>query len=102
MRALNVNGEDPIVPSPALLFQSLRWQLLRNSLTILLAQSWWRVVTIAYCVLVIWVFLFCLSWYGFHELRVRWNVPLEQNLIELIFDLFFFTLTFLLIFSPGI
>lgn len=88
--------------SPALLFQTLRWRLLHNSLTILLSQSWWRVVTIAVCTLVIWIFLFGLSWYGFHELRVRWNIPLEQNLIELLFDLFFFTLTILLIFSTGI
>ena len=90
------------MPSPSLLFQSLRWRLFRNSMSILLAQSWWRVVTIIYCCLVIWVFLFSLSWYGFHELRVRWNIPLEQNLIELLFDVFFFTLTILLIFSTGI
>ena len=90
------------MPSPTLLFQSLRWRLFRNSLTILLMQSWWRVVTILYCCMIIWVFLFVLSWYGFHELRVRWHIPLERSLIELLFDLFFFTLTILLIFSTGI
>ncbi len=90
------------MPSPALLFQNLRWRLFRNSLTILLAQSWWRVVTIIFCCLVIWIFLFGLSWYGFHELRVRWNIPLDEGLIELLFDVFFFMLTLLLIFSTGI
>jgi ABC-2 type transport system permease protein len=90
------------MPTLTLLFQSLRWRLFRNSLTILLTQSWWRVVTILYCCMVIWVFLFVLSWYGFHELRVRWHIPLERSLIELLFDLFFFTLTILLIFSTGI
>jgi ABC-2 type transport system permease protein len=88
--------------SPALLFQDLRWRLFRNSMAIVLAQSWWRVLTIAYCCAIIWAFLFMLSWYGFHELRTRWNVPLEQNLIESVFDVFFFTLTILLIFSTGI
>ena len=72
--------------SPALLFQSLRLQLFRNSMQIVLAQSWWRVATIAYCCMVIWVFLFMASWYGFHELRVRWKIPLEQNLIESLFE----------------
>ena len=43
-----------------------------------------------------------LSWYGFHEMRVRWHMRLDQNLIELLFDVFFFTLTILLIFSTGI
>ena len=88
--------------SPALLFQGLRLQLFRNSMQIVLAQSWWRVATIAYCCIVIWAFLFMVSWYGFHELRVRWKFPLEQNLIEIIFDVFFFTLSILLVFSTGI
>ena len=88
--------------SPALLFQGLRLQLFRNSMQIVLAQSWWRVATIAYCCMVIWVFLFMVSWYGFHELRVRWKIPLEQNLIESLFDVFFFTLSILLVFSTGI
>src|SRR2546423_13941851 len=88
--------------SPGLLFQALRWQLFRNSSAILLRQSWWRVATIAYCCAVIWVFLFGLSWYGFHELRVRWHIPLEQKFIETLFDVFFFTLAILLVFSTGI
>lgn len=90
------------MPSPALLFQSLRWRLLRNSLTLLIGQSWWRLATIVYCCVIIWVFLFGLSWYGFHELHVRWDFPLDKGLIELVFDLFFFTLTILLTFSTGI
>jgi ABC-2 type transport system permease protein len=90
--------------SPALLFQNLRWRLFRNSLTLLLARSWWRLVTILYCCLVIWVFVFTLSWYAFHQLQTEptWRIPLHGSLIELIFDLFFFTLTILLIFSTGI
>jgi ABC-2 type transport system permease protein len=90
--------------SPALLLQNLRWRLFRNSLTILLTQSWWRAATVAYCCAIIWAFLFALSWYGFHELKTRpeWRIPLEQNLILLLFDVFFVTLAVLLVFSTGI
>jgi ABC-2 type transport system permease protein len=90
--------------SPALLLQNLRWRLFRNSLTILLTKSWWRAATIAYCCAIIWAFLFTLSWYGFHELKTRpeWHIPLEQNLIVLLFDVFFLTLALLLVFSTGI
>src|SRR5438445_728627 len=90
--------------SPALLFQTLRWRLFRNSMTILLAQSWWRIATIIYCCAVIWVFLFTLSWYAFHQLKTQptWKIPLDGYLIEYLFDAFFFTLTILLTFSTGI
>jgi ABC-2 type transport system permease protein len=88
--------------SPALLLQNLRWTLLRNSLVILLRRSWLRVATIAYCCAFIWIMLFGLSWFGFHELRTRWRFPLEGQVLELLFDIFFFMLTILLIFSTGI
>lgn len=90
--------------SSTLLLQNLRWRLFRNSLSILLKQSWWRAATVAYCCAIIWAFLFTLAWYGFHELKTRpeWKIPLEQNLIVLLFDVFFLTLAVLLIFSTGI
>ena len=88
--------------SPDLLFQNLRWRLMRNGLSLMLAHSWWRLAAIIFVCAVIWVVLFLLSWYAFHELKVRWNIPLEQNLVELIFDVFFFTLTILLTFSTCI
>src|SRR5215470_11786413 len=90
--------------SPALVLQNLRWHLFRNSLTLLLTKSWWRAATIVYCCAIIWAFLFALSWYGFHQLKTRpeWRIPLEQNLILLLFDIFFMTLGVLLTFSTGI
>ncbi|MSQ95184.1 MAG: hypothetical protein EXR98_11600 [Gemmataceae bacterium] len=90
--------------SPALLFQALRWRVFRNSLTIVLAQSWWRVATILFSCALIWAFLFALSWYGFHELKTspQWRIPLEGSLVERVFDAFFLTLTILLTFSTGI
>lgn len=89
--------------SPALLFQSLRWRLFCNSLSLLMGQSRLRLATILYCCLVIWVLLFGISWYGFYELRTRWDfVKLDSTLVENIFALFFGTLTVMLIFSTGI
>jgi ABC-2 type transport system permease protein len=90
--------------SPALVLQNLRLRLFRNSLNLLLTKSWWRAATIAYCCAIIWAFLFALSWYGFHQLKTRpeWRIPLEQNLILLLFDIFFVTLGVLLTFSTGI
>ena len=88
--------------SPAILFQKLRFRLAANAFALLWNQAWWRIVTIGYCCAVLWAFLFLLSSHGFHELKTRWNIPLQQSLIDLPFDMFFFTLTILLIFSTGI
>jgi ABC-2 type transport system permease protein len=88
--------------SPTLLFQRLRWSLLRNAGSLILSRSFLRVLTIIFCSLLVWGFLFGLSWRGFYELKVRWEVPLDLRLVELVFDMLFFTLTILLIFSTGI
>lgn len=90
--------------TPALAFQRLRFRLIRNGLALLLAQSWWRAATIVFVCGFIWIALFGLSWFGFYELRTRpeWKIPLEQSLIELLFDLFFLTLTVFLVFSTSI
>ena len=90
--------------SPALLFQSLRWRLLHNALALMLARSWWRGVIIVSVCAFIWIMLFGLSWFGFHELRTRpeWRISLEGHLIERPFDLFFLALTALLTISTSI
>lgn len=88
--------------APALLFQSLRWRLMRNGFSLLVAHSWWRVLTIVYVCAIIWGVLFSLSWYGFHELKTRWDIKIQQMLIETVFDLFFFTLMILLTISTSI
>ena len=87
---------------PTLLFQKLRWRLLGNSLRLLLAHSLIRAATIVACSLVIWALIFALSWAGFHELRVRWNVDPDLRTIELVLDLLFLTLSVMLTFSTGI
>jgi ABC-2 type transport system permease protein len=88
--------------SPTLLFQQLRWQLLRNSVRQLLAHALVRVLTILLCSLLIWGLIFALSWAGFRELKTRWDVPLDLRVIELVLDLLFFTLSVMLTFSTGI
>jgi ABC-2 type transport system permease protein len=88
--------------SHTMLFQSLRWRLFCNSLSLVLGQSWLRPATIAYCCVIIWGLLFGLSWYGFYEIKTKQGFPLESPLIESVFALFFFTMTILLIFSSGI
>src|SRR5262249_13741508 len=54
------------------------------------------------CSALIWGLLFYVSWRGFYELRERWDFPLDGMLMSLLFDLMFFSLTALLIFSTGI
>ena len=88
--------------SHGLLFQNLRWRLMRNSLALLMVNSWLRIYTIGVCCLFIWLFLFSLSWYGFHELKTRWSIRIDDILIERVFEWFFLTLTMLLIFSTGL
>src|SRR5438874_2370894 len=88
--------------SPTLLFQHLRWRLLRNALRQLLAQSMLRVLTVIAISVVIWGLVFGLSWAGLRELKVRGEVDLDLRVMELVLDLLFFTLSVMLTFSTGI
>jgi ABC-2 type transport system permease protein len=88
--------------SPPRLFQWLRWRLLRNSTQLLLRGSLLRVATILMCSLLVWGLIFAVGMIGFQELKVKWEVPLDGFVLELLFDLLFFALTVLLIFSTGI
>jgi ABC-2 type transport system permease protein len=92
----------PVPVRPSVLFQRLRWRLLRNSLRMLLGQSLVRVLTILCCSLVVWGAVFALSYVGFRELKDRWHVPLDLEIIGGTFDLMFLVLGGLLVFSTGI
>jgi ABC-2 type transport system permease protein len=89
-------------PTPGVLFQWLRWRLLRNSFRVMLRHSAVRLLTVLLCSALIWGTLFALSYLGFHELQTRWNFPLEGNLIGTLFDIMFIVLTALLLFSTGL
>lgn len=88
--------------SYSLLFQKLRWRLLNNTLKVLMERAWARVLTILFCSALIWCTLFFLSWQGFYELKARWRFHLDERLFEILFNVMFFALAVLLIFSTGI
>src|SRR5262249_20901459 len=84
------------------LFQRLRWRLMRNALGVLLTRYPVRLVSILTCCLILWSGLFTLAFIGFSELRGRWRFPIDGEIIGLLFDLMFVSLTVLLVFSSGI
>jgi ABC-2 type transport system permease protein len=86
----------------ALLFQRLRLLLLRNSWRTLIGQSSMRPLTILLCSLVVWGFVFAISWGGFFFLRVEVGVPLTGEIVGILLDLLFLSLAVLLIFSSGL
>ncbi|HJT77249.1 MAG TPA: hypothetical protein VJ739_08605 [Gemmataceae bacterium] len=91
---------------PPLLFQRLRWQLLRNAGRVVWQGSAMRAVTIVLCSLLVWGFVFAVSDWGFafieqQRLGVTDRLFLDKFL-ALLFDLFFLALEVLLTFSTGI
>jgi ABC-2 type transport system permease protein len=97
-----MNQVDAIPVSQAMLFQRLRWRLLRNGTQLLLRQGQTRVLTIFVCSLLIWITLFAVSYYGFREIQQKYDFPLDGGLIALTFALGFTALTIFLIFSTCI
>lgn len=86
----------------ARVLQDLRWRMFRNSLDVMLRQSFIRVFTILLCCLVIWGTLFIISYYGFMELRTQWKLSLKETPIAILFNASFVVLSILLTFSTGI
>jgi ABC-2 type transport system permease protein len=85
-----------------LLFQGLRWRLLRNSWQLMLGQSSMRPLTILLCSVIVWVFVFTISWGGFTFLETEVRVPLGGGIVGILLDLLFLSLAVLLIFSTGL
>ena len=85
----------------ALLFQRLRWNLLGNSWQVMKGQSM-RPLTILMCSVVVWAFVFTVSLGGFRFLKYEVQLPLDGEIVGLLFDLLFLTLGALLIFSSGL
>jgi ABC-2 type transport system permease protein len=85
-----------------LLFQRLRWRLLRNSWEVLASQSSMRPLTILLCSVVVCVFVFSISLGGFRFLRFDMRLPLSGGLVEILLDLLFLALAALLVFSSGL
>src|SRR5262245_26060811 len=86
--------------APGLVFARLRWQMLRNATRIMLGQSL-RPLTILLCSLVVWAFVFLVSYLGFRFLQLQ-GFPLAGGVVSLLFDLLFASLAALLVFSSGL
>jgi ABC-2 type transport system permease protein len=86
----------------ALLFQNLRIRLLRNSWRAMVLQSSMRPLTIFMCSLVVWCFVFAISWGGFLFLQTTVNVPMTGEIVGVLLDLLFLSLAVLLVFSSGL
>jgi hypothetical protein len=85
-------------PSPARIFQQLRFRLLRNTLTRAIEGSWLRIAIILFCSLLVWGGIFGVSIEGFGYLQKQ-NIPLAGGIVGTLFDFLFLALTVLLIFS---
>ncbi len=96
------NATNAVAVNEGLLFQRLRWRLWRNSMRALLHRGQIRALTILLCSLLVWGSLFALSFIGFHELKMRWNFPLDGEILGLVFDWMFTALMALLVFSTAI
>src|SRR5207245_5092525 len=87
--------------STPVLFQWLRWHLLRNSFTTLFHGSRVRLFTIVLCSFVVWVGIYAVSLWGFFNLQEH-QIPFAGGIVGTLFDMLFFALAIMLIFSSGI
>lgn len=88
--------------SPAALLLELRLMHMRNAWHLLRTHSRTRAAAIIVSCTVTWGSLFVFSMYAFHELKTRYNFPLNGMFQELLFDVMFFALSSLLLFSCAI
>ncbi len=90
------------VSGQGLLFQRLRWRLWRNSARQLLGGSIVKPLTILLCSIVVWVFVFVVSFAGFRFMDEVMKVPPDGQIVGLLLGLLFFTLGVFLVFSAGL
>ena len=68
----------------------------------MIGQSSMRPLTILLCSIVVWGFVFSISWGGFFFLQVEVGVPLTGEIVGVLLDLLFLSLAVLLVFSSGL
>jgi ABC-2 type transport system permease protein len=85
----------------ARVFRWLRFRLFRNGLRVALESGRTRVVSMAATSLIVAAFTFGVGLYLFNQLAVN-NIPFKGQIVEALFDLLFFTLGSMLVFSTGI
>jgi ABC-2 type transport system permease protein len=91
----------PLPVNQGRLFLHLRWRLLANSSRILLGHSAVRPLTILLCSVVVWAFVFVVSFSGFQFL-VQMRIPPDTQLVGLLLAVLFLALGVLLVFSTGL
>ena len=91
----------PLAVDQAAVFRWLRYRLVRNGLRVSLESGKIRLITMLGTSAFVAAFVFALSWYGFHEL-FQFKIPVKGLIVGGLFDLMFFTLGVMLIFSTGI
>jgi ABC-2 type transport system permease protein len=96
-----MGAELPPVADQGKLFRWLRLRLFRNGLRVALESGRVRLFTMIATSVLVAAFTFAVSLYLFNELKVN-NIPFKGGIVEALFDLLFFTLGTMLVFSTGI
>ncbi len=91
----------PLVADQGHVFRRLRATLFRNGFWVALEHGRTRLVTMVFTSLMVAAFTFGVGLYLFNQLAVN-NIPVKGAIVEALFDLMFFTLGSMLVFSTGI
>ncbi len=82
------------------LFQRLRWRLVRNATRQLFGQTM-RPLTILWACVIVWAFVFAISYAGFRVMQQN-RLPVSGGIVHLLFAVLFLTLGGMLVFSTGL
>ncbi len=96
-----MGAELPPVANQGAVFRWLRSRLFRNGLRVALENGRVRLFTMIATSAIVAIFTFAVSLYLFNQLAVN-SIPFKGAIVEALFDLLFFTLGTMLIFSTGI
>ncbi len=96
-----MGAELPAVADQGALFRRLRSRLFRNGLRVAMENGLARLLTMIATSAVVAAFTFAVSLYLFNQLATN-NITLKGGIVEALFDILFFTLGTMLIFSTGI
>ena len=90
-----------IATDQARVFRRLRVRLARNGLRVALESGRVRFLSMIATSVLVAAFTFAVGWYLFNQLKVN-AIPFKGAIVEGLFDLLFFTLGSMLVFSTGI
>lgn len=94
-------GTTTVDVDEASVFRRLRWRLWYNGLRVSWQRGRTRLVTVLFTSGLTAAFAFGLSYFLFRQLTVH-NIPVKGAIAEALFDLLFFTLGTMLLFSTGL